>query len=49
MAITQRVVDIYPDILSQYNLIVSFRLAELNDKMRISRYFEDFNGVRPMK
>ena len=47
MAITQRVVDIYPDILSQYNLIISFRLAELNDKMRISRYFEDFNGVRP--
>lgn len=44
MAITQRVVDIHPDILSQFNVIVSFRLAELNDRERLARYFEPFRG-----
>ena len=44
IASTQRVVDIYPNILSQFNVIVSFRLTEINDKERLARYFDPVNG-----
>lgn len=47
LAITQRVVDLHPKILSQFNLIVSFRLDEKNDVERISRYFSPINGKDP--
>ena len=47
LAITQRVVDIHPRILSQFNVIVSFQLTEMNDRERLARYFAPINGRDP--